>query len=197
VTVEERVMSKEKNVSCYQLKITLRGSEPPIWRRVVVPGSITLSKLHDVIQVVMGWTDTHLHEFVVRGVRYGVPDPESPSEWRNEARVTLNRLLDKKRQKFFYVYDFGDGWEHVIELEEIISDEEALSQPICIGGERACPPEDCGGIYGYYDLLRTIKDPGHPKHDDMVGWLGDEIDPEFFDMDEVNEILSRLKWKAN
>jgi len=186
-------MSKEKMVSSYQLKITLRGSRPPIWRRFVVPDTITLPELHEVIQIVMGWTDSHLHEFVVGRVSYGVPDPEFPSGPRNEARVRINRLLDKEKQKLMYLYDFGDGWEHVVELEKIIIGDKASSKPRCITGKRACPPEDCGGIYGYYDFLEAIKDSDHPEHDNMIEWWGGDFDPEFFDMEEVNEILSSLE----
>jgi hypothetical protein len=186
-------MSKEKMVSSYQLKITLRGSRPPIWRRFVVPDTITLPELREVIQIVMGWTDSHLHEFVVGRVSYGVPDPEFPSGPRNEARVRINRLLDKEKQKLMYLYDFGDGWEHVVELEKIIIGDKASSKPICITGKRACPPEDCGGIYGYYDFLEAIKDSDHPEHDNMIEWWGGDFDPEFFDMEEVNEILSSLE----
>jgi len=154
-----------------------------------VPDTITLPELHEVIQIVMGWTDSHLHEFVVGKVSYGVPDPEFPSGPRNEARVRINQLLDKEKQKLMYLYDFGDGWEHVVELEKIISGDKASSKPRCITGKRACPPEDCGGIYGYYDFLEAIKDPGHPEHDNMIEWWGGDFEPEFFDIDEVNEIL--------
>ena len=193
VSEEENAMLKEKTASTYQLKITLRGSKPPIWRRFIVPDSITLSKLHQVIQIVMGWTDTHLHEFIAGGVSYGVPDPEWPSGSRNEARVKVNQLLNKEKEKFLYLYDFGDGWEHVIELEKSINGDKTSSKPKCLAGKRACPPEDCGGIYGYYELLEIIKDPGHPEHENMIEWLGGNIDPDFFDIDEVNEILSSLK----
>ncbi len=193
VTVEGRVMSKEKIASTYQLKITLRDSKPPIWRRFSVPESITLPKLHDVIQTVMGWTDSHLHEFIAGRVSYGVPDPEFSSGSMNEARVRINQLLDQEKQKMLYLYDFGDGWEHIIELEKIIRGDKNSSKPRCIAGKRACPPEDCGGIYGYYDLLEAIKDPDHPEHENMMEWLCGDIDPEFFDIEEVNEILSEMK----
>jgi len=186
-------MLKEKTTSTYQLKIILRGSKPPIWRRFIVPDSITLPKLHQVIQIVMGWTDTHLHEFIVGGTSYGVPDPEWPSDSMNEARVKVNRLLNKEKEKLLYLYDFGDGWEHVIELEKIIIGDTTSSKPRCLAGKRACPPEDCGGIYGYYQFLEAIKDPDHPEHENMIEWLGGNIDPDFFDIDEVNEVLSSLK----
>lgn len=193
INMKDRGMSKENVISSYQLKITLRGSRPPIWRRFVVPESITLPKLHNVIQIVMGWTDSHLHEFIVGRVSYGVPDPEWPLGSRNEARVRINQLVDNEKQKMLYLYDFGDGWEHVIELEKIIVGDKTSSKPRCIAGKRACPPEDCGGIYGYYDLLVAIKDPDHPEHENMIEWLGGDLDSEFFDVDEINKILSTLK----
>jgi len=186
-------MSKEKMVSSYQLKISLRGSRPPIWRRFVVPDTISLPKLHAVIQIVMGWTDSHLHEFAIGRASYGVPDPEWPSDLRNEARVRINQLLDKEKQKLLYLYDFGDGWEHVIELEKIVIGDKASSKPRCIAGKRACPPEDCGGIYGYYDFLEAIKDHDHPEHDNMIEWWGKDFEPEFFDIDEINEFLLSMK----
>ncbi|MEN6622131.1 MAG: plasmid pRiA4b ORF-3 family protein [Smithella sp.] len=151
-------MPKEKVTSIYQLKITLRGSKPPIWRRFTIPDSMALSKLHRVIHVIMDWTDTHLHEFIVGNVSYGIPDPDWPSDTKNKARVKINHLLYEEKQKIRYVYDFGDNWEHVIELEKIIAGEKASAKLKCLAGKRACPPEDCGGIYGYYDLLEAIKD---------------------------------------
>ena len=186
-------MAKEETISTYQLKITLRGSKPPIWRRFVVPSSITLPKLHEIIQIVMGWTDSHLHEFVSGRDSYSVPDPEWPSGTKNEARVRLNQLLHKEKQELLYLYDFGDDWEHVIELGKIIIGNTASLKPKCIAGKRACPPEDCGGIYGYHDLLEVIKDHENPEHEDMIEWLGGNFDPDYFDIDEVNEILSSLK----
>ncbi|HQG30769.1 MAG TPA: plasmid pRiA4b ORF-3 family protein [Deltaproteobacteria bacterium] len=186
-------MAKAEKAPIYQLKITLRGSKPPIWRRFVVPGSITLPTLHEVIQIVMGWTDSHLHEFVSGRISYGVPDPEWPSGARNEARARLNQLLQREKQKLLYMYDFGDGWEHSLELEKIIPGDSLSPKPKCIAGKRACPPEDCGGIYGYYDLLDALKDPENPEHEDMIEWLGGDFDPEYFDIDEINEMLSSLK----
>ena len=119
--------------------------------------------------------------------------PDYPSSPRNEARVRINQLLYNEKEKLLYLYDFGDGWEHVMTLEKIITGNRASSKPRCIAGKRACPPEDCGGIYGYYDLLEVIKDPDHPEHESMIEWLDGDIDPNFFDIDEVNKILSRFK----
>ncbi|MBN1545282.1 MAG: plasmid pRiA4b ORF-3 family protein [Syntrophaceae bacterium] len=186
-------MLKERTISTYQFKITLRGSSPPIWRRFIVPDSITLPKMHQVIQIVMGWTDSHLHEFVVGGVSFGVPDPDYPSSPRNEARVRINQLLYNEKEKLLYLYDFGDGWEHLMTLEKIVIGDSASSKPRCLAGKRACPPEDCGGIYGYYALLEAIKDTDHPEHESMIEWVDGDIDPNYFDIDEVNMILSRFK----
>lgn len=197
-------MPKEKLVSTYQFKITLQDSKPPIWRRFIVPDSITLPKLHRIIQAVMGWTDSRIHEFVVEDAIYGVLDPERPSDLTNEARVKMNKIINKVKQKFIYLYDFNNnweyvicglsnGWEHVIELEKIIIGESTSAKPQCIAGKMACPPEDCRGIDGYYYLLEAMRDPDHPEHEDIIEWLGDNFDPKFFDIDEVNEILAKLK----
>ena len=186
-------MPEQKTRSMYQFKITLRGSKPPIWRRFIAPDATTLPRLHDIIQTVMGWTDCHLHEFIAGNVAYGVPDPDWPSDMKNEARVRIHSLVNKEKQKILYLYDFGDGWEHVLELEKIVAVDKAASKPRCLAGKRACPPEDCGGIFGYLDLLEAIKDPRHPEHDSFMEWLGGDFDPEAFDIQEVNEMLSRLR----
>ncbi len=170
----------------YQLKITLKDSKPPIWRRVEVPDDITLSRLHTIIQAAMGWTDSHLHMFTVGQTSYGVPDPSYDDDVHDERRVKLNQLLTEPKQKFSYEYDFGDSWTHVVLLEQVRESAPGLRYPRCTAGKRACPPEDCGGIWGYADFLAAIIDPEHPEHDDMLEWVGGEFDPELFDPDEVN-----------
>lgn len=173
----------------YQLKITLKDSKPPIWRRVEVPDDITLSKLHAIIQAAMGWTDSHLHMFTVGRTSYGVPDPSYDDDVRDERRVKLNQLFTEPKQKFSYEYDFGDSWTHMVLLEQISESVPGVRYPRCTAGKRACPPEDCGGIWGYADFLATITDPENPEHDDMIEWVGGEFDPELFDLDEVNAAL--------
>jgi hypothetical protein len=179
----------------YQLKITLDGSKPPIWRRVQVPGSITLAKLHHVIQAAMGWYNCHLHQFIIGGTYYGVPDPDfDMPPMRNEKSVKLAQVVPGAKQKFAYEYDFGDSWLHRIVVEKILPPEEGSRTPLCLAGKRACPPEDCGGIPGYYGFfLEAIRDPEHPEHDEMLDWIGGSFDPEAFDKEHVNWQLKSLR----
>jgi hypothetical protein len=170
----------------YQLKITLKDSKPPIWRRVEVSDSVTLDKLHAIIQAAMGWTDSHLHMFTLGRVSYGVPDPNYDEDVRDERRAKLNQLLTEPKQKLSYEYDFGDSWTHVVLLEQVREPEPGVRYPRCTAGKRACPPEDCGGIWGYASFLEIIADPEHPEHDEMLEWAGGEFDPELFDLEEVN-----------
>jgi hypothetical protein len=176
----------------YQLKITLKDSKPPIWRRVEVPDDITLAKLHAIIQAAMGWTDSHLHMFTAGRTSYGVPDPNYDEDVRDERRVKLNQLLTEPKQKLSYEYDFGDSWTHVVLLEQVREPAPGLRYPRCTAGKRACPPEDCGGVWGYADFLAAVADPEHPEHDDMIEWAGGEFDPELFDPDEVNAELRQV-----
>lgn len=177
----------------YQLKITLKDSQPPIWRRVQVPGDVSLAKLHRIIQEVMGWSDSHLHQFLVGATYYGVPDPDDLSETKNEKSVRLGELVTKPRQRLLYEYDFGDDWEHEVVVEKILDADPGVRYPVCLGGARARPPEDCGGIFGYADFLEAIRDPKHEQHDEMLEWIGGEFDPEAFDLETVNNFLRRLK----
>jgi len=176
----------------YQLKITLKGAKPPIWRRVQVPSDITLEELHYLIQMAMGWTDSHLHQFTINGVEYGQPMPEYDFDVRNEAPVKLSRVVAGEKSKFHYTYDMGDDWEHEILVEKVLPRDANQFYPVCIKGKRACPPEDCGGVWGYGDFLEAIHNPEHPEHETMLEWIGGEFDPEAFDIDEVNEALKEL-----
>lgn len=176
----------------YQLKITLRHIQPPIWRRLLVPAGIPLDKLHRVLQVVMGWTDTHLHVFNVNGVAYGVPDPDFNTGMHNERKVRLDRIAGEGG-RLFYEYDFGDGWEHDIRVEHLIEGDMSTRVPACLNGKRACPPEDCGGPPGYQALLEALNDPQHPEHAAMQSWLGDDFNPEAFDAQAVNQALRFLR----
>ena len=176
----------------YQLKVTLKNSRPPIWRRIQVSGDVTLAKLHRILQEVMGWTDSHLHHFFINDVRYAVPHPDDWEETLNEARYKL-RDLAEERAKFTYEYDFGDSWEHDILVEKIAPPEPGVHYPVCLKGKGACPPEDCGGIYGYLQLLEALQNPDHPEHDDMLEWIGGEFDPEAFDLDGVNQALRSIR----
>ena len=174
----------------YQIKITLIGAKPPIWRTVLVPDNIGLGAFHDVIQIVMGWTDSHFHQFIANNVFYGVPDEDFEMEVEDETKYKLSQLLEKEKESLIYEYDFGDSWEHEVLLEKILPFDSKAILPVCIKGKRACPPEDCGGVFGYVDLLQTISNPKHPEHEDMLEWLGEGFDPEAFDLEETNEDLA-------
>ncbi len=191
-------MSRKANpTQIYQLKITLEGSKPPIWRRVQVPGNTTLANLHDLIQDVMGWEDSHLHNFTVKGREFGQPNPEfDEGEVEDERKILLNQVADQPKTKFTYEYDFGDGWRHAIVVEKILPPEPATAYPVCLDGSRHCPPEDCGGIWGYQEMLAKIANPKHPEHEEILEWLGGEFDPEEFSVDEVNEHLVRKEIKV-
>ncbi|TAJ84847.1 plasmid pRiA4b ORF-3 family protein [bacterium] len=177
----------------YQVKITLKDIRPAIWRRVLIPGDITLAKLHRIIQETMGWYDGHLHQFIVGETHYGVPDPDDFSEVKNEKSVRLGQIVSRPKQRFLYEYDFGDGWEHEIVVEKILNPEPGVRYPLCPGGARACPPEDCGGVPGYADFLEAIRNPEHEEHEEMLEWIGGEFDPEEFDLEAVNQSLKSIR----
>jgi len=177
-------VAKEKRV--FQLKVTLRGFRPPIWRRFLVPGDIRLHQLHSILQMIMGWTNSHLHQFCRGNTYYGLADPELDFECQDERRFRLQDLLRKPRDRMVYEYDFGDGWEHDVVLEEIGTSLPRARYPMVLAGRRACPPEDVGGIGGYYHFLKVIESPKHPEHRDMIEWCGGSFDPEAFDVQRIN-----------
>lgn len=174
----------------YQLKVTLAGVRPAVWRRLLVPSSATLKQLHYILQVAMGWTDSHLHKFEAKGQLYGKPDRDFGSSVNDETHVRLEQVLLRVKQSMLYEYDFGDSWIHQIVLEKILPPSPELKVPKCVAGARACPPEDCGGAYGYAEFLQAIKDPSHPEHDETLEWVGEDYDPEFFDLEEINKYLA-------
>ena len=185
----------------YQLKVTLLDTKPPIWRRLLVPAGLTLEALHDVLQVAMGWTDSHLHEFRVGKKRFGVPDPEDElmdlPPVGDERTAYLFTVIGKAGAKARYTYDFGDNWEHAIVVEKVLPPDPGATYPICVGGKLRCPPEDCGSIPGYYNLLEIIRDPTHEEHEEMMDWLGGKYDPDAFSVDDVNQGLAPLqRWWA-
>jgi hypothetical protein len=177
----------------YQIKVTLRGSKPPIWRRIQVTNETTLAQLHRILQHVMGWEGAHLYQFVVGGREYGDPNMLEEMEGEDARRVTLATLVRGEKDQFHYEYDFGDGWDHELRIEKVLPFEAGKRYPVCLTGKRACPPEDCGGIWGYASFLEAIHDPQHPEHEEMVAWVGGAFDSEAFDLDEVNRELQRLK----
>jgi hypothetical protein len=160
------------------LKVTLRDTKPPVWRRLLVPGETTLADLHRAIQAAMGWEDCHLHAFDIEGRQYG--DPRAVDDVADEKRVTLNGLIRSGVARFAYTYDFGDNWEHALVIEKSLPAVEALSRPVCTAGKRRCPPEDCGGPWGYRGLLEVLADPAHPEHAERCEWLGGDFDPDDF-----------------
>jgi hypothetical protein len=175
----------------FQLKVTLRDIKPQIWRRVLVDGSATLDEVHDVIQAAFGWWNSHLHEFRIGGRDYGVPDPDwDMSQVLDETRYRLDELA-AEGNRFRYVYDFGDNWDHDVHVEKVIARSEAGDVPACIAGKRACPPEDCGGTWGYEEFLVAIADPSHERHAVLIEWSGGEFDPEAFDPAEFDDNLHR------
>ena len=186
--------------SIYRLKATIRDIKPPVWRRLEVGGEITLAALHDVLQTAFGWTDSHLHQFSVGEAIFGVPDPDDLGWGRSvadERRVRLQDAVGRRVKRFLYEYDFGDGWEHEIAVERIVLAEPGASYPRCLAGRRACPPEDCGGPWGYAQLLTAVADPAHPEHEEMSEWLGGEFDPDEFELDAVNTSLAPLRPKRD
>lgn len=182
---------KAKDERIFQLKVTLRGSKPPIWRRVQVEETARLGDLHAIIQCVMGWTDSHLHQFIIKGEYYGVPTAGDFEEVKDEDKFKLGGTVGKANGKFVYEYDFGDSWEHEILVEKILPREAGVTYPRCLDGKRACPPEDCGGIWGYHDMLAAVADPKHPEHEELIEWLDGEFDPKAFDLEEVNKQLPK------
>jgi len=217
-----------KSVFC--LRVTLDGTKPPIWRRVAVPSDITLGQMHEVIQMVMGWTDSHLHQFLLRDKALK-PNPEEIARWvqqgawdeafafrmrgervfvpkttpfgddielegEDEDAVTLAEVCPKVKSKVVYEYDFGDGWEHIIEVQKVTEPEPGMEYPVCLAGKNACPPDDCGGVWCYYEMLKALQDPSHESHDEYIEWLGEGFDPQAFDLDQVNAALAEWRKRA-
>ncbi len=176
-------------VPTYQIRVTLLGIEPPIWRQLHVAPTITLHELHRAIQVSMGWEDDHLHQFTAGQKRYAVPMAGDPFKVHDERVARLYRVLPKAGLRMLYEYDFGDGWEHDVLVEAVLRDSPAPVHPVCTAGERACPPEDCGGVWGYESLLEVLRDPEHVDREDRLEWPGEDFDPEAFDRDAVNREL--------
>jgi hypothetical protein len=182
-------------VPVYQVKVELRGATPPIWRRLEVPADISLAHLHTVIQIAFGWHDGHLHVFQTPYGEFDGADAELGH--RAEVPVTLEQVAPDAGSKIRYTYDFGDDWEHDILVEKALDRDETASYPRCTGGRRAAPPEDCGGVWGYADLVEALTDPAHPEHEDKLEWLGlddaAQFDPTGFDATTVTRALSRLR----
>lgn len=171
----------------YQLKVTLHDTKPPVWRRILVDGASTLAQLHEAIQAAFGWWNHHLHEFEVEGVEYGVPDPK----W-DDRSVRLDSVA-AAGSGLEYRYDFGDGWRHKIVVEEVQPADAETTVPDCVDGRPACPPEDCGGTWGYRELLEILADPRHAEHTERRDWIGRPFDPEAFDPSDFEINLRDLR----
>lgn len=181
----------------YQLKITLSRVKPPVWRRIKINGQATFGDLHEVIQRVMGWENAHMFEFENPEYTISPASEEDDilgfggTEGIDMEEITVEEVLKRKGAKIKYTYDFGDNWEHQILVEEIEKDNGVLLHgAICLNGKRNCPPEDCGGPWGYMEMIEAIQDPKHPEYEEFMEWLGDDFDPEYFDLDETNQLLA-------
>ena len=179
---------KGANNGVVSLKVTLRGTRPPVWRRLLIPSTMTLAELHQAIQAAMGWEDCHLHSFDIAGRQYG--DRHAVDDVADENRLTLNGLVNSGVARFAYTYDFGDNWEHTVVIEKRAPPLEPASYPTCVAGKRNCPPEDCGGPWGYEHLLAVLADPAHPERAEQSEWLGEEFDPDEFAIDIANATLA-------
>lgn len=171
-------MNKKKYERVYQFKITLKGLRPPIWRRIQVPETYSLWDLHVAIQDAMGWEDYHLHQFTVI-------DPSTDMEILPGWKQKIAEWFSMENSVAEYTYDFGDNWEHKVKLEKILPKEADTTYPRCIAGKRACPPEDCGGVWGYEEMLDIVADKTHEEYEETIEWLGDDFDPDHFDVNEV------------
>jgi len=181
----------------YQFKIKLKHIKPPIWRGFKVKSDITLYKLYIILLKVMGWTGGHLHQFVINNRYYGTPDPEYDTFHKtiDEKKVKLKDIIQHEKQKFIFEYDFGDGWEHEVVVKKILPYEKDVQYPVCLKGKRACPPEDCGGPWGYMEFLEAIQTPKHPEHKSWLEWVGGSFDSEEFNLEETNELLKDIEKK--
>lgn len=186
-------MTKQSN-HIYQIKVTLKDTHPPIWRRIQTASNTTLLKLHDILQIVMGWDDYHLHMFTIDGLIYGDPADDEFGDFgtEDESRFRLNQVISREGQQFTYEYDFGDSWDHLLLVEKILPPQEGVRYPICTKGKRSCPPEDVGGVWGYENFLNAIRNPDHEEHEEYLTWIGGKFEPEDFDLENVNDQLRSM-----
>lgn len=154
-----------------QVKVKLLGvSKPPVWRRLQLDGEVTLDRLHETILAAFGWAGYHLHIFRSGEEKFGEPEPEL--RLADERRVRLSRLIGEVGERLLYTYDLGDNWEHEIVVEELLDDDPEVRYPVLVAAKGACPPEDCGGRWGYAELKEILADSGHERHQEMLDWLG-------------------------
>lgn len=183
---------RRKPKHAYQFLVKLADSEPSVWRQIVVPGNMTLADLDRVIQAAMGWTNSHLHMFTIEGLVYGVPDEEWAAELPTlpDREFTLDEVVGTTVKSFTYEYDFGDSWQHDVKVQMVmVANEELHGWPMCLAGGNACPPEDVGGLHGYEEFLRVMRDPSHEEHDAMWRWWGGPFDATGFDINSANRAI--------
>lgn len=189
-------MSMTRNVArskpVYRLSVSLDECQPKIWRRLLVQGRASLHRLHEIIQVAMGWTNTHLYEFQVGEHRYTALETLDGDDGSEDARrITLARATTGPGDQFKYLYDFGDDWLHTVDVEALEPLQVGVKYPRCVAGARASPPEDCGGVWGYFEFLEARGIPSHSEHETMHRWISGNFDPEAFDVDRINGRLIR------
>jgi len=215
------VTNQKSEAAVYQLKVSIDGAQPPLWRRVLVPADTTLGELHRVIQALMGWHDNHLHEFEAprpgdtgsltrrsrwdyRLFRSGTDPSGEPLDWimddgqEDEDTAVLADVAPCEKSHFAYIYDMGDHWEHKVTVEKILSAVPGAAYPVCLKGKRNGPVEDCGGVWGYEEMQEILADPAHPEHQDRKDWLEEvygvsEWDGASFDLAAVNDRLKKLR----
>jgi hypothetical protein len=188
-------MHNESTPQIMQFMVSLLHIKPPIWRRLLVPSDCTLGQLHLAIQGAMGWSNSHLHSFVCGDTVYGFLDDEG-ADCKDENGVMLRDLFMRPKMKVRYEYDFGDFWEHDVVFEKIVEGKAGVLYPRCSGGKRACPPEDCGGFFGYEELCQLMANPKHPNFKEICEWYGGIYDPEEFRLVSANEVLQQF-YKAD
>jgi len=184
-------VSRLAQVTAYRVKVTLRDVKPPVWRRLVLPGLWHLGKVHAAVQASMGWSGGHLHEFTSGGQRWGQPDPgwDFADAVLREERTRLHEVVHAAGDQLAYTYDFGDDWRHVLVVEELLAPQRSAT---CLAGKGACPPDDCGGPWGYQNLLQAINDPTHPEHTELLEWVGRPFNPKDFNLAAADEAVKSL-----
>ncbi len=189
----------------YELRITLQDIRPPIWRLIQIPNTSRLCCLHDALQIVLGWTDSHLHQFEKKGKYWGVPEhfEDDDIDILDERRTEISTILKAQGDSVVYVYDLGDDWRHEVVLEKILLSSGRTVRPLCLSGERHCPPEDVGGTSGYEEFLEVIFEPGHEEFEHYIQWAegpspvnrsAGRFQPEGFNVTAVNDRLSQRRW---
>ncbi len=177
----------------FQIRVDLLYVRPPIWRRFLVKPTTRLDSFHEMLQDIMGWYNCHLWHFQLGDEYYGLVNPFWESDIQDASKVKLSQALLGEGDKIEYVYDFGDDWQHTVKLEKIVDAEKGQHYPIVVKGKRNCPPEDCGGSWGYAEFLEAIQNKKHPEHEDLLEWVGGEFDPEAFDIEYINRELRQYK----